>query len=121
MRRRPSCFPRPSAQRGAFAVMAVLMLLVVVASSLRFLSAASESNSSATASHQQSTRAFLAADSGIEAALARLRRSGPMACSTSQFPGGAGYSATAAQQLVNIPVAASCNGLQVGFTLANGQ
>ena len=94
-------------------MVAVLMLLVVVASSLRFLSVASESNSSATASHQQSARAFLAADSGIEAALARLRRSGPMACSTSQFPGGAAYSATAAQQLVNIPVASSCNGLQV--------
>ena len=100
-------------ERGAFAIMAVLMLLIVVASSLRFLSSVSESNSSATASQQQSTRAFLAADSGIEAALARLRKSGPMACSLSQFPGGSGYSATAAQQLTNIPVATSCNGLQL--------
>lgn len=100
-------------EHGAFALMAVLMLLIVVASSLRFLSGVSESNSSVTASHQQSTRAFLAADSGIEAALARLRKSGPMSCNISQFPGGSSYSTTAAQQLTNIPVATSCNGLQV--------
>ncbi len=93
--------------------MAVLMLLVVVASALRFLQGAAESNSSGTLAQQQSTRAFLAADSGIEAALAQLRRRGPLACTISQFPGGSGYATTAASQLVDIPVATSCNGLQL--------
>ncbi len=100
-------------QRGAFAIMAVLMLLVVVASALRFLQGAAESNSSGTLAQQQSTRAFLAADSGIEAALAQLRRRGPLACTISQFPGGSGYATTAASQLVDIPVATRCNGLQL--------
>lgn len=100
-------------QRGAFAIMAVLMLLIVVASALRFLLAAGEANSTGTMSHQQSARAFLAADSGIEAALARLRKSGPMSCMMAQFPGGSGYTATAAAQLTDIPVADSCNGLKL--------
>lgn len=100
-------------QRGAFAIMAVLMLLIVVALALRFLLAVAESNSSATASQQQSTRAFLAADSGIEAALARLHKSGPMSCTVSQFPGGSGHATSAATQLAGIPVASTCNGLLV--------
>ncbi len=93
--------------------MAVLMLLIVVASALRFLLAAGESNSTGTLSQQQSTRAFLAADSGIEAALARLRKSGPMSCTVAQFPGGGAYAATAATQLTDMPVADSCNGLKL--------
>lgn len=114
---RPTARTRPALrlhyQRGAFAIMAVLMLLVVVASSLRFLLAAGESNSTGTISHQQSTRAFLSADSGIEAALARLRKSGPMSCALAQFPGGSGYATTAADQLTDLPVADSCNGLKL--------
>lgn len=107
----------PTRQRGAFAIMAVLMLLIVVAAALRFLLAVAESSSSATISHQQGAKALIAADSGIEAMLAKMRKSGPMACNTGSFSGGtldgASYSIVSASTVSNIPVAQGCNGLLV--------
>ncbi len=106
-------------QRGAFAIVTVLMLLVVVASALRFMLAAAEANSSATLSHQQSTKALLAADSGIEAMLARLRKDGPLSCNVAQFPGGsldgASYAPLSASTLTNMPVSTACNGLRTAY------
>ncbi len=112
--RRP---PLRSHQRGMFAVVTVLMLLIVVASALRFLLTAAEGNSSATLSHQQSTKALLAADSGIESMLAKMRKAGPMSCAGASFPAGtldgASYSMLAATSVANIPVSSACNGMLV--------
>lgn len=107
--------PKPVAtQRGGFAIVTVLMLLVVVAAALRFLLAVAESNSSATLSHQQGVKALLAADSGIEAMLAKMRKNGPLSCNTASFPGGtldgASYALLSASTVTNIAVADSCNG-----------
>lgn len=108
---------RPGRQRGAFAIVTVLMLLVVVAASLRFLLTAAESNSSATLSHQQSTKALLAADSGIESMLSKMRKAGPMSCVGASFAGGtldgASYSLLSAASVSNIPVSQACNGMLV--------
>lgn len=107
-------FRPPARQRGAFAIVTVLMLLIVVAAALRFLLAVAESNSSATVSHQQGVKALLAADSGIEAMVAKMRKAGPMSCNAASFPGGtldgASYSVASASTVTNIAVAASCNG-----------
>lgn len=107
----------PAYQRGSFAIFAVLMLVVVLAMALRFMLTVAESNSSATLSHLQSAKALLAADSGIEAMLAKLRKGGPLNCNVSQVPGGtlddASYVATSAATVSNLPVARSCNGLQL--------
>ncbi len=106
---------RRSRQRGAFAIFAVLMLVIVVAVALRFMLAVAESNSSATLSHLQGAKALLAADSGIEALLAKLRKGGPLNCSAGQVPAGtldgASYAALAAATVSNMAVAKSCNGL----------
>lgn len=104
----------PSHQRGAFAIVTVLTLLIVVAAALRFLLAVAESNSSATMSHQQGVKALLAADSGIEAMLAKMRKHGPMSCNAASFPGGtldgASYSLLSAATVTDIAVASGCNG-----------
>ncbi len=117
--RRP---PRPSPdsparQRGAFAIAAVLMLVIVVAISLRFMLSAAESNSIATLFHLQSTKALLAADSGIESMLAKMRKNGPLSCDPAAFPGGlldgASYAVMSATTISDIPVSKACNGLQI--------
>lgn len=109
----------PARQRGAFAIAAVLMLVIVVAGALRFLLAVAESNSSATLAHLQSTKALQAADSGIEAMLARLRKGGPLECATGNLTGGtldgASYSVLGATTVANLPVAKACNGLQLAY------
>ncbi len=101
-------------QRGAFAIVAVLLLLIVVAAALRFLLSVAESNTTGTLSQLQSAKALLAADSGAEAMLARLRKEGPLSCSAALFPGGsvdsASYSTVSATQLTAMPVASVCNG-----------
>ncbi len=113
-------FSLPSRQRGAFAIVAVLMLLVVVAAALRFMLAVAESNSSATLSHQQGAKALIAADSGIEAMLAKLRKNGPMFCNAASVSGGtldgASYSVVSASTVTGMAVAQSCN----GFLVARG-
>lgn len=105
--------PWRARQRGVFAIATVLMLLIVVASSLRFLLGAAETNSSATLAHQQSTKALLAADSGIEAMLAKMRKAGPMSCNGGSFPAGtldgASYTILSATSVNNIPVGPACN------------
>ncbi len=105
---------RRAGQRGAFAITAVLLLLVVVAVALRFLLSVAESNTTGTLSQLQSAKALLAADSGAESMLARMRKDGPLSCSVSQFPGGtvdaATYSTQSATQLTAMPVASACNG-----------
>ncbi len=104
-------------QTGAFAIAAVLMLLIVVAAALRFMLAVAESNSSATLAQQQGAKALIAADSGIEVMLAKLRRNGPSACNVASIPGGtldgASYSLVSASTLTNIAVSQSCNRLLV--------
>ena len=111
------CPPTRASQRGMFAIVTVLMLLVVVASALRFMLAAAESNSSATLAHQQSTKALLAADSGIEAMLAKMRKAGPMSCAGASFTSGtldgASYAMQGVSSIANIPVSSACNGMLV--------
>ncbi len=106
-----------SRQRGVFAIVTVLMLLIVVASALRFLLMAAESNSSATLAHQHSTKALLAADSGIESMLAKMRKAGPMSCAGNSFPSGsldgASYTMLSATSVTDIPVSSGCNGMRV--------
>lgn len=113
-------FSLPGRQRGAFAIVAVLMLLVVVATALRFMLAVAESNGSATLSHQQGAKALIAADSGIEAMLAKLRKNGPMFCNAASVSGGtldgASYSVVSASTVTSMAVAQSCN----GFLVARG-
>ncbi len=108
-----------SRQRGAFAIAAVLMLVIVVAGALRFMLAVAEANSSATLAHLQSSKALQAADSGIEAMLAKLRKGGPLECGAGNVPGGtldgASYAALAASTITNMPVSTACNGLQVAY------
>ncbi len=115
MKRRPLRDTRR--QTGAFAIAAVLMLLIVVAAALRFMLAVAESNSSATLAQQQGAKALIAADSGIEVMLAKLRRNGPSACNVASIPGGtldgASYSLVSASTLTNIAVSQSCNRLLV--------
>ncbi len=110
---------RAAQQRGAFAIFAALMLIVVVGVALRFMLAVAEANSSATLAHLQGVKALLAADSGTEALLAKLRKGGPLTCSPSQIPGGtldsASYTVVAASSVPNLPVAASCNGLLLAY------
>ncbi len=109
----------PARQEGAFAIVAVLMLLIVVAVALRFMLAVAEANVSASLSHLQGAKALLAADSGIESLLAKLRKGGPMTCSPAQVPGGsldgASYAAVSAGTVTNLPVAQSCNGLRLAY------
>ncbi len=115
MKRRPLRDTRR--QTGAFAIAAVLMLLIVVAAALRFMLVVAESNSSATLAQQQGVKALIAADSGIEVMLAKLRRNGPSVCSVAIIPGGtldgASYSLVSASTLTNIAVSQSCNRLLV--------
>ncbi len=114
-----TCRRPPLRQRGGFAIAAVLMLVIVVAGALRFMLAVAESNSSATLAHLQSTKALQAADSGIEAMLAKLRKGGPLECAAGNVPGGtldgASYAALAASTITNMPVSTACNGLQVAY------
>ncbi len=112
-----SAYRRPPTrvqQRGVFAIVTVLMLLVVVASALRFVLTAAETNSSATLAHQQSTKALLAADSGIESMLAKMRKTGPMSCAGASFTSGtldgASYAMQSVTSVSDIPVSAACNG-----------
>ncbi len=112
-----SAYRRPPTrvqQRGVFAIVTVLMLLVVVASALRFVLTAAETNSSATLAHQQSTKALLAADSGIESMLAKMRKAGPMSCAGASFTSGtldgASYAMQSVTSVSDIPVSAACNG-----------
>ncbi len=118
---RPSRRPprSPARQRGAFAIAAVLMLVIVVAASLRFMLAVAESNSSVTLAHLQSTKALLAADSGIESMLSKMRKNGPLSCGPANFPGGtldgASYAALSAATVTDLPVSQACNGLQLAY------
>ena len=112
---------KPFRQRGAFVYLAILLLLVVVATALRFLLSAAESDRYATLVHGQSLQAFMAADSGAEIALATLRHTGPMACNVASIPAGdidagstAGFGISAATQHDALPVSAACNGLLSG-------
>lgn len=77
-------------QRGSFAIAAVLMLLVVVAVSMRLLTEVSQGVSSRSFIALESTQAALMADSGIETALAVLDAGGgrPTDCSTSALGSG---------------------------------
>jgi len=102
-------------QRGAFVYLAILLLLVVVATAMRFLLSAAQSHTYGSLVHQQSLQALMLADSGAEIALAKLRSAGPMSCNTAALPsgtiGGSTVSFTGAQFLSSLPVAAGCNGL----------
>lgn len=63
----------PAQQRGSFAMLAVLLLLIVVALALRYLMLTTQASTySATVAHE-SMRAAALADSGAEVALARLQ------------------------------------------------
>lgn len=101
-------------QRGAFAYLAIFLLLVVVATSLRFLLSAAESNSYAGVINGQSLQALMLADSGAEIALAKMRNAGPLSCTNSAVPSGAlgagSYSVTA-NQISSMAVASTCNGM----------
>jgi len=101
-------------QRGAFIYLAILLLLVVVATALRFLLSAAESNSYAATINGQSLQALMVADSGAEIALAKLRNAGPLSCANGAIPSGtlgAGSYSLSATQIASMPVASSCNGL----------
>jgi hypothetical protein len=61
-------------QRGAFAITAIMLLLVIVATSMRFLLSAAESSNYVSVVYRQTLQALMAADSGAEIALAKLRK-----------------------------------------------
>ena len=100
-------------QRGAFIYLAILMLMVIVATAMRFLLSAAESNNYAAVINSQSLQALMVAGSGAEIALAKMRNAGPLACATSAIPSGAlgagSYSASATS-IASMPVASACNG-----------
>lgn len=101
-------------QRGAFTYLAILLLLVVVATSMRFLLSAAEANNYAAVIHSQSLQALMLADSGVEIALAKIRNAGPLSCTNSAMPSGAlgaGSYSLATSQISSMAVASSCNGL----------
>lgn len=101
-------------QRGAFTYLAILLLLVVVATSMRFLLSAAEANNYAAVIHAQSLQALMLADSGVEIALAKMRNAGPLSCTNSALPSGAlgaGSYSLVASQISSMAVASSCNGL----------
>ena len=64
---------RRLAQRGVFAIMATLLLLVVVALALRMLATSAQMSAHAGLMMHESLRAGLLAESGIELAIARLQ------------------------------------------------
>lgn len=104
-------------QRGAFAITAIMLLLVIVATSMRFLLSAAESSNYVSVVYRQTLQALMAADSGAEIALAKLRKAGPLSCTTAQLPAGVlglgAYSVTSAVTLPAMAVAANCNSLLV--------
>ena len=65
--------PAPVQQRGSFAMLAVLLLLIVVALALRYLLLTTQASTYAVTVAHDSMRAVALADSGLELTLARLQ------------------------------------------------
>ncbi len=97
MMRPPNRRAGAKGQRGAFAFMAILLLLVVIAVAIRYLLGASQATTYATSAGSQSVQALMLAESGLERARGMLlsaSQSGTLntACSASGIGAGGPFS-----------------------------
>jgi hypothetical protein len=101
-------------QRGAFALLAVVMMITLVAFSLRTLLQTGSSATYATSVNANGIRAFAAAESALDLALTRLTESGPDSCQPASFVGAttahASFAFDVVEPLPNLDSPLACNG-----------